>query len=209
MTQQFINKLISALASIFTAMIIMILHEFPKALIYKLEMKKYIRKGFKARNKKLFNFIHYIDPIGVIFFMTTYSGFSKPYLYKIRERKLAIKIGISGYISLICTFFLGIFLIKLHGGVFDEITGSNEFIIYLKLFVNYVLYFSVIFSMTMLITNLFPISVFDMGFIIAGKSPSIYFRLIKNDYIIKIIYLFAALSGVLANIGMNLAIIFI
>lgn len=58
-----------------------------------------------------------------------------------------------------------------------------------------------IISINMLIVNLFPVSTFDMGLLIAGRSPSKYFSIIRNDFLIKILLILSILFGIIPTLG--------
>lgn len=54
-----------------------------------------------------------------------------------------------------------------------------------------------ILSLGMLIANLFPISTFDMGLVIAGISSQKYLNIIKMDGVIKVIFILAVLLNLI------------
>gem|GEM_PF-6754612 len=69
------------------------------------------------------------------------------------------------------------------------------------LIVQYIIVYMAILSFSMFIVNLFPVSTFDMGLCIAGKSPNKFFSIIRNDYVIKLILFFAIILEIVANIS--------
>lgn len=93
-------------AAVFAIILVMILHELPKAIVYNMS------KGNKDSISDIFHIIRYVDPIGVIFCIATGAGFSKPYRYKIESKKQALAIGITGFGSLLLQFLVCMILYK-------------------------------------------------------------------------------------------------
>ena len=192
-------QLLEVAASALAAIVIMILHELPKSLLFlfrrrKEETTKEEKKKWKWSSAFLLH--HYIDPIGLLLCITTFGGFSKPYMFRIRDRKTNYMLGIVGFFDLICIYLFSLYLLvwKYHITVQEEIEQivGTTWYCFGKLFWIYL----GILSLGIFIINLFPISVFDMGLIIAGKSPRAYLAMLQKDSFVKIVVLFTMAIGV-------------
>ena len=192
-------QLLEVAASILAAILIMILHEVPKSLLF-LFRRRSEETTKEEKNKwkwsSAFLVHHYIDPIGLILCITTFGGFSKPYMFRIRDRKTNCMLGILGFFDLfsIYVFSMCVLFWKYHVVEPDDmghIVGNIGYC-FGKLFWIYM----GILSLGILFINLFPISVFDMGLIIAGKSPRAYLMMIQKDSFVKIVVLFVMAIGV-------------
>lgn len=166
---------------IVSAMIVMVLHELPKSIVY------CARNKSADHNHTIWKVWHYIDPVGLIFSVTNYSGFSKAYMFRVRNKTTNVWLGITGYLSLITMFMTGIIVLRCQYGGLSGIQeiGTGEFSLFY--------YAGCVFwqclclnSMGMLLVNLFPISTFDMGLLIAGAFPSKYMALLQSDVMYKI-----------------------
>lgn len=201
------EALLSVSAALVAAIVIMVLHELPKSIIYCIrslaEWKE--QPNYKLRLKRtvrdICKFWKYIDPIGLLLCVTTYSGFSKPYMYRMKDRKTNKIAGFTGFFILLLIALLNTLILKTYflPVDVDEFTVVNNSISILTSF--YFFYFMAFISVNMLLINLIPISTFDMGLIIAGYSPSKYFSIIKTDHYIKLILLFTVLLGVVSVIS--------
>ena len=171
--------------AVLVAGIVMVLHEFPKSLFFfccaPAEEKRKLRG-------KIFKLHQYIDPVGLLLSVTSCAGFSKPFMFRVRSQKKNLMMGISGFCVLIFLFLSAVYMLRTKYGLValqvDEIglwqIAEQLFWIYLA-----------ILSGSMFLVNLFPVSVFDMGLLIAGTSASRYFRIVQMDTVIKIILLLA------------------
>ncbi|MBE5960196.1 MAG: hypothetical protein E7256_02220 [Lachnospiraceae bacterium] len=189
------EQLMVLAASFIAGAIIMILHELPKAMIYQYNEKKH-----NLPYKNVFSLYHYIDPIGLIFCVVTKAGFSKPYLYRIKEKKMNMILGIAGYLSLLVQFLASTAVLRFcfHMDYTFVIVGSHSFLY------EFMVYFTcayALISMGMLITNLFPYMASDMGLVIAATSPLKFFTVIRADYLIKMVWLFTVLLGIIRSIS--------
>ncbi|QHQ62400.1 hypothetical protein Ana3638_17745 [Anaerocolumna sedimenticola] len=177
-------QLIRVLAAFIAGGIVMILHEFPKAYIYnRLNPSQDIK-----RKRGIYKLHHYIDPIGIILCITNQAGFSKPYMYRIKDKKTNFILGLTGLITLLIVFMVSMAILRFGIGVNSKLNYSETISIY-ELIFQFILVYIALISISMFIVNLFPISTFDMGLCIAGKSPSKYFVIIRNDYFIKMVLL--------------------
>ena len=61
-----------------------------------------------------------------------------------------------------------------------------------------------ILSFGMFASNLFPVSVFDMGLIVAGISAKKYLQIIKRDAVIKMLFIVVLLLNLIAQAGYRL-----
>ncbi|WP_310604559.1 hypothetical protein [Anaerosporobacter sp.] len=201
------EALLSVGATLIAAIVIMILHELPKSIIYcvrsRAEWKA--QPDYKQRIKRtvrdIFKFWKYIDPIGVLLCVTTYSGFSKPYMYRMKDRKTNKIAGYAGFVILILIAAVSMLILKTNFIAVNikEVTAINDVRTILVPF--YFVYFMAFVSINMIFINMIPISTFDMGLLIAGYSPSKYFSIIKNDHNIKLILLFTVLLGIVSAIS--------
>lgn len=182
------EQLLGLGALLVAACIVMIVHEFVKALVFVLRSKK------KSKEKyNIFRVYQYIDPIGLLFCLYGFAGFSKPYMYRMKDRKTNLYVGIAGFITLIALAATGI--------LFCRTTDS--------VFVFVLFQYIAVLSIGMLFVNLFPVAVFDMGLVIAGLSAEKFFSIIKNDYTIKMILILTMIFGIMKSFSANLFIFFL
>ncbi|MFA9463684.1 MAG: hypothetical protein ACERKN_05270 [Velocimicrobium sp.] len=183
-------KLLSIGAVLLASCIVMILHEIPKtAVFFSLERRNHL-------GKQLLKSHQFIDPVGLIFSLTGFCGFSKSYMLRSKRTKDNIILGVVGYVTLILVSIVALLICKFGFGSVDNISNG-------KLFLFMVVQYSSIISFGMLITNLFPLMTMDMGLIIAGISREKYFSIIRNDYFIKMIFILCALLGIIRTFCVN------
>lgn len=191
-------------ASLFAGVIAMILHELPKAIFYyyysrKLKVQEDAKENNEKSNPKskqnLWHLHHYIDPIGLIFCLFIGVGFSKPYYYRIREKKLSCILGTIGFVSLMIQCLVAIVTIRFVLGLNASLIMSSN-ISFLSEFFIYFMYRYAVLCIGMLLTNLFPLVAFDMGLLVASASPVKFYSIIRGDYLIKMVWLFTALLGI-------------
>ena len=191
-------QLLEVAISILVAVLLMILHEFPKAFLYSLMTSL---EGRRQHWRRVFCLHNYIDPIGVILSVVSYVGFSKPYMYRIQSSKKNLLLSIVGFFSLAGIFFVSVWNLKCFCQLSElQITGIGIKNIAIQLFWIYM----AVLSASMFFLNLFPVSVFDMGLFIAGISARHYLGIIKNDIWIKIVLLFAISVGVVRYFSFGL-----
>ncbi len=190
------TQLIRILAAFISGSLVMILHEFPKAILFYM-----INPTKDKKDKKIiFQLHHYIDPIGMIFCITSMAGFSKPYMYRIKDKKTNFILGVTGFISLALVFVVSALILRFGIGMNPNFTYQVN-IGMADLIFQYIMVYMALLSLSMFFVNLFPVSTFDMGLCIAGKSSNKFFSIIRNDYIIKLILFFAMLLQVMADIS--------
>lgn len=189
-------QLIRFLSALIAGALIMILHEFPKAFIYsRINSKSEIK-----HKHKIFKLHHYIDPIGLVLCVTNQTGFSKPYMYRIKDKKTNLILGITGFLSLFVIFAISMCILKFGIGMDSEFKYSETTDLPTLFMQSSMVYLALI-SLSMLFVNIFPISTFDMGLCVAGKSPTKYFTIIRNDYFIKILLILVILFQVITKIS--------
>lgn len=190
-----IEKFACVLATIIAACLVMILHEIPKTIIYKIRIKK--------KQPKV-NIVQFIDPVGIIFAVIGYCGFSKPYAYHVRDKKTNLWIGYVGMMTLVllflattlgCKYILSPFVIAYTG------TGTME---YVAVFLFWVVQYMGVVSIGMFFTNLFPIVPFNMGNLIAGYSTPKLLSILKSDYEIKMLYFLVMIFGIIKNFSVQI-----
>lgn len=184
-------QIVELLMAIFTAAIIMVLHEFPKAVYYCISSE--IRTS-KHWWKKIVCLHRYIDPIGILLAVVSYAGFSKPLMFRVQDQKKNLKMGIIGFVCLLFTCFFSTVVLKYYYGMQKlSVTATGFSAIAVELFWIYM----AALSAGMFLINLFPVSIFDMGLCIAGVSSRHYLGIIKNDMLIKVILMLAIAMGVI------------
>ncbi len=192
-------ELIRLLASFIAGCVVMILHEFPKALLY----NRLNPNQDSKKKRNIYKIYQYIDPIGMLFCFTNQIGFSKPYMYRLKNRKSNLMLGICGFSSLFIVFAASMIYLYLSGDFTAQLTINSNDSIPTLLYQMSVIYTALI-SISMLLINLFPVSTFDMGLCIAAKSPSRYFTIIKNDYFIKVLLIFTIIFGFLYDVSISI-----
>lgn len=167
-----------------TAAFLMVVHELLKAVIY------FVLRGRNQKHGKdsraILNIFRYIDPLGLILAVTCYVPVSKPYMFRIRDRRTNLIIGISGLILLVGIFFGSAWMIHIiyrsQAGLlaaFNSGASGMAGVLFWK--------YMQMLSFDYFVVNMFPVSSFDMGHIIAGTSARIYLGIIKADTSIKLI----------------------
>lgn len=200
------EALLSVGAALVAGIVIMILHELPKSIIYCVRSRSEWKEqpNYEQRIKRTIKDIskvwRYVDPIGLLLCVTTYSGFSKPYMYRMKDRKTNKISGYVGFIMLFMIAVVNILILRIYffDVDFGKITTLHDITSVIPF---YFFKFMAYISINMFIINLIPISTFDMGLLIAGYSPSKYFSIIKNDHNIKLILLFTVLLGIVSTIS--------
>ena len=172
----------------------MIVHEFPKAFLFLVD---YNVDHKACWWKKILKVQNYIDPIGLILMLVCYAGFSKPFMFHVRDRKKNLCMGILGFFTLFLIFFLSVAVLKYQYGLERlGVTQEGYYAISCQLFWIY----TTVFSGTMILVNLFPVSVFDMGLLVAGSSARNYLRMLSRDTYVKIIMMLCIVVGMLRSI---------
>ena len=190
MEEIILEMAVCALAASF----LMVIHELSKALVYMA-----IRKTEKTQQKfshSIWEIQRYVDPVGVILSVTSSVSFSRPFMFRIQKKRTNLILGITGFLVLLLCFAGSMFAIHSHiFGVqgMHTLTGHGLLEKCVTLFVQYI----AILSCGMFFANLFPVSTFNMGLVIAGFSAQKYLNIIKMDAVIKIIFILAVLLNVI------------
>ena len=191
------EQLIQIVASFFASLLVMLLHEIPKTMVYRLQSKKTLPLS------KVFYLPQYIDPIGLIFCIFSLAGFSKPFRYEITVKKNATYIGLIGLLSLLLCTIVAYFVYRYSYSeiqvdqLFLDMNMSTRFDYY------FICYFLLI-SLGMFEVNLFPVSAFDMGLIIAGKSMKSFIHIIRTDTFIKLALFIILFTEVIPILGIQM-----
>ena len=183
------------------SIIIMIVHELSKSIVYKIIR---CRSGSVQKySHSIFEVWRYIDPVGVILGVISYAPVSKPHMFRIRDKKTNLMLGITGFVVLILIFTGSITVLKCVYGGNEGVTLALNSGIYSRIIVLLWKYTAIL-SFGMFIVNLFPVSTFDMGLVIAGISARHYLQIIKSDSVIKMILLITLLLDMIQYGGMRL-----
>jgi hypothetical protein len=173
-------------AVIIAAITAMIVHELPKSIVY-----LYLNPLQRMQNKKsILKLRQYIDPIGLIFFITSYVGFSKPFTYRIKDKKTNLTLGIVGLASslVFMLIFYSIYQVlfyQVNIYTFLSDTGLKRHLYYL---IESIFRCLVLFNLSIFLVNfLFPIPPFDMSMILASQSPKHYFTLYQYEKILQLV----------------------
>lgn len=177
------EQLITIAAILGAGCFIMIVHELVKSLVFVVRSRKQ-----SAQKHNIFRLYQYIDPIGLLFCLFGFAGFSKPYMYRMRDRKTNLYVGIAGFITLILLALSGLLVCR---------TTEHLIVFVIAQYVS-------VLSIGMFFVNLFPISVFDLGLIVAGTAPEKFFSIIKNDYTIKMILILTIILGLIRSFSANI-----
>ena len=189
-----IKELLYVLATIIASCLVMILHEIPKTMMYKKQ------KGKKIRNLKV---MQYIDPIGLIFSVIGFCGFSKPYMYHIRDKKTNRIVGYTGMISLLVIFVVSLLICKIIFIPNLKVYEETQVLGKILHFIFWVVQYMSVVSLGMFFTNLFPIIPFNMGNLIAGYSTEKMVAIMRNDYLIKMIFFIVMILGIIKVVSVN------
>lgn len=190
-----IKELLYVLATIIASCLVMILHEIPKTMMYKRQ------KGKKIRNLQI---IQYIDPIGLIFSVIGFCGFSKPYMYHIRDKKTNRVVGYTGMVSLLLIFVASLLACKFVFVPVVKMYDETEPLGMVLHFIFWVVQYMSVVSLGMFFTNLFPIMPFNMGNLIAGHSTEKMLTIMRNDYVIKMVFFVFMILGVIKALSVNI-----
>lgn len=197
-------QLLRLFSALIAGALVMILHEFPKAYLF----NKLNPNQDPKRKVHIYKLHQYIDPIGLLLCVTNQAGFSKPYMYRIKDRRTNRVLGITGFVTLLLLFFGSVALIRFRFGIRSELYYPEN-ISFFELMLQFILVYIALISISMFLVNLFPISTFDMGLCIAGVSPARYFVIIHNDYFIKMILLLVIMFNFISSFSMRIMTAFL
>lgn len=177
---------------IIAAALIMVIHELIKSIVYLLVRK--VQGQAASHNRSIFAVWKYIDPLGLLLSATCFVPVSKPHLFRIRDKKTNMVLGITGFLVLVLIFSLSIAVLKtgcFGMGVLFNAGGVTARVV--SVFWQYM----AILSFDMFIANMFPVSTFDIGLVIAGLSAKHYLQIIKADSAIKLIFILALMFDII------------
>ena len=160
------------------AVLLMVLHELFKAVIFVLLRVKENNKQI-IKHRGIWKLWRYIDPVGLV-------PVSKPFMFRIRDKKTNLIIGISGLVFLAVIFFGSVQMLHIIYGTNANAAAALNSSGNRRAGILFWQYMQML-SFDYFIVNLFPVSTFDMGHIIAGKSARIYLGIIKADTQIKLL----------------------
>lgn len=168
-------------------MLLMIWHEVIRLIVYACCQRSV--HCFRTTPWKVWR---YIDPIGLILSLTSCVPISKPYFYRVRDPITNRRLGVAGLVSLLMVFAGSILVLRFsYGGVkgLDHLVIHHWWQSIAPIFVQYL----AMLSFGMFVANLFPVSTFDMGLLIAGTSPAGYLGMLKADGTVKLIFVLVLL----------------
>lgn len=206
MKHEILKSLALLIIAFIAAAIVMILHELIKAIAYSIYIKIYNKKYNQNEEcTDVFKIHRYIDPIGIILAITHNGILSKQHSFVIRSKKASFLIGLIGYITLALTFIISVIIYR---SIFLDtiiLPTDNIYIGYIVKSLKILIEYISLYSITLLIVNLYPIATFNSSLIIATISPNAYLTIRKFDLFIKLGFLILALSGVFSTAGVIIA----
>ncbi len=186
--------LLEAAICVAAASLLMVVHELSKALAY---MAIQRREGTRRKySHSVWEVYRYLDPVGILLSVTSSVAFSKPFMFRIQKKRTNLILGITGFLVLLLCFGGSVFAIHCHVLGVQGMTALSGQGLGRKCIALLLQYLAIL-SLGMLIANLFPVSTFDMGLVIAGISSQKYLNIIKMDGVIKIIFILAILLNLI------------
>lgn len=177
---------------IIAAALIMVIHELSKSVVYLCVRK--IQRQEASHNNSILAVWRYIDPLGLLLSATCFVPFSKPHLFRIRDKKTNMVLGITGFTVLLLLFISSIAVLRTGCLGMDALFSAGGMVSHVAaIFWQYM----AILSFDMFIANMFPVSTFDMGLVIAGLSARHYLQVIKADSAIKLIFILALMFDII------------
>lgn len=188
------EKLLYIIITLVSGILLMIVHELVKNIVY-YNIKK--RDGAKV-DKKIFYLWKYIDLVGLITTLAMYTPFSKQYRYTISNKKTAFWVGFTGLLSLIIIFLICI--ITLRCNFEDYISATKLIDTHSIRYYSYLVLVNLsMLSMSMLLVNIFPITCFDMGLLILGTNSKNRGSIVIFDGYLKLLFFFMTVLRVFLN----------
>lgn len=187
--------LIYSVINLICGVIVMIVHELPKAiaahfLTHPLHKRNHIKWVKPAK---------YIDPIGLILFTVSGGvsmmgmGWQKPYEYNpnklINKHKSLLPIMLTGQLS---TLAFMAFMMPI---------WNMSFSIAMNPYITYFFRELVIFNFMLFLVNMLPVPPLDMGYMIFAYSPNTYFKLLQNKRYIHSAFILVVAIGILESFG--------
>lgn len=172
--------IIEILAILTASAVAMILHEFPKSVMYLLT-----GRHWKAEDRLgIFKLHQYIDPVGWLLFLICHAGASRPYPYRLKEKDTNIAIGMTGFLTLVLMILggyaiYGWWVLKIPAVLQGDTLG------YGMTFLVKTSWYFIYAAFVLLIVNLVPTVTSDMFLMIVAVAPSKLISLLKYDSLIK------------------------
>lgn len=185
------------------AAFLMIYHECVRLFVY-----MFCQKSVKCFRTAPWKVWRYIDPVGLILSLTSMVPISKPYFFRVRDRRTNLCLGMAGIVSLVVVLAGSVAVLRLgYGGIdgLDHLVLPHWWNAIVPILVQYL----ALLSAGMLAANLFPISTFDMGMIVAGVSPAAYLGMIKADGAVKLIFVLVVLLDMIHYGASRLIVLFL
>lgn len=186
------------LICILCACVLMIIHEMVKTAVYLLQKKRMHQEA--AFSHSIWAVYRYIDPVGLILAVVSNVPFSKPFMFRVRDKKTNLIMGITGFCTLVAVFVFCICSLRFDLFGLAVILQQDATCLWAKGLLLAGQYMAIL-SFGMFVANLFPVSVFDMGLIVAGISAKKYLQIIKRDAVIKMIFIVILLLNLIAQAG--------
>lgn len=197
--------IIDNIAKIIAACFVMSSHEHVKIQVYYIINKK--SAGiYPKSNRRLWK---YIDPVGMLLFIFCNAGFSKSTTFFLKDKRTSLYLGLYGILSQLIMFFLfcGIARIMLNTS-WLQLTG-NSMVAYFVYFLNSLVFRLALFSLSSVLVNLFPMSAFDMGLLLTGKSMENFFKILKMDSFVKTLVLVSICIGLIYEVSYHITKFFV
>jgi hypothetical protein len=172
---------------LFTGSFLMVYHEMVKVFVYAL-----CKKGKYHFSTSPWKVWRYLDPLGLLLSLVSYVPISKPYFFRVRDKKTNLWLGISGLFSLAFLVVVSVAVLKIHYG---GAAGLEKMVFHHSWEILFPMFWECLatLGLGMLLANLCPISTFDMGHCLSGISAKLYLNIVKSDGVIKIIFMFILL----------------
>jgi hypothetical protein len=194
------ENLILMAASLIAGIVCMILHEIPKVMLYRRYIRKKPVEELMMTTYGKVNPVHFIDPIGLLFCIMFRVGFSKPSYYRMKDKELNCKLGITGLLSLMVQFLILVSVLRFGLGL-DAKLSIPDNSSFLFEFSMYFLASYAIICVGMFLTNLFPLLSTDMAWLLTSQSPMKFIVLLKSDFLVKMVWILLVILGVLPGIS--------
>lgn len=191
-----IGLFVEILAVLVASAFVMIVHELLKSIAYVLT-GRHCQKGDGWR---IFRIFQYVDPIGWILFLTCNAGFSKPFMYRLKEKDTNAAIGLTGFLTLavLTMAALTVYVLKVRFIQYDDGTDFWNLLSYFIVALNgYV----ILFSISLFIVNLVPTITSDMALLIMAVSPKSLIPLARMDAGLKGVLLLLIILGVVGGLS--------
>ena len=178
-----IGLFVEILAVLVASAFVMIVHELLKSIAYVLTGRHC-----------------YVDSIGWILFLTCNAGFSKPFMYRLKEKDTNAAIGLTGFLTLavLTMAALTVYVLKVRFIQYDD---GTDFWNQLSYFIVALNGYVILFSISLFIVNLVPTITSDMALLIMAVSPKSLIPLARMDAGLKGVLLLLIILGVVGGLS--------